>query len=189
MIHLDDMVADRIDMLARFHATFGQDAWLHRTNDWTLIGLDAASFGEEADNGPRTAWLRATLRDCDGPIGLFLHEPWFGNSAGREMSPALRRRLDALLEGHDLRFVVKGHTHQIEAHPADEIGGGWVPSIGVVAPDTGGGDRRLAGLARLTLDRDGYRFDHVEVPGLPGLRPADHVTAFVAPIRRVLADA
>ena len=136
MIHLDDMVADRIDMLARFHATFGQDAWLHRTNDWTLIGLDAASFGGEADNGPR-----------------------------------------------------KGHTHQIEAHPADEIGGGWVPSIGVVAPDTGGGDRRLAGLARLTLDRDGYRFDHVEVPGLPGLRPADHVTAFVAPIRRVLADA
>ncbi|MFA6116811.1 MAG: hypothetical protein WC729_22625 [Sphingomonas sp.] len=189
MIHLGDMVADRIDLLARFSATFGQDVWVHRTNGWTLIGLDAASFGKEAVNGLQTAWLRETLQGCDGPIGLFLHEPWFGDSAGREVPPAMRHHLEALFDGHDLCFVVKGYTHQIQPHPADDIGTGWVPAIGFAVPAAVEGDSRLVGLARLTLDRDGHRFDYVEVPGMPRLDPAEYVTAFAAPARRELAAA
>jgi hypothetical protein len=190
MIHLGEIAADRTDMLARFHAVFGQDNWVHRTNGWTLVGVNPASFDTKPGSA-QVAWLRDTLDGCTGPIGLFLHEPWF-KSLGSGVSRETRGSLEALFDGHDLRFVALGHTHQVHEHHADGVGSDWLPSIAFVesdAEDEGDGPR-LVGLARLTLDRTGHHFELVEVSGIQGFDPADYVVEFPEmPVARVRAYA
>ena len=185
MIHLGDIAADRTDMLARFRATFGQDNWVHVTNGWTLIGVNPASFDTASDSA-QMAWLRGVLDECAGPIGLFLHESWF-TSLGSGAPGETRRRLETLFDGHDLRFVAGGHVHQVREQHAAE----WLPSIAFVGPDAEreGAETRLVGVARLTLDSAGHRFEQVEVPGLPALDPADHLVEFFVPAARDLAYA
>lgn len=187
MIHLGDIAADRTDMLARFHATFGQDNWVHRTSGWTLIGVNPASFDTDPDS-PQMAWLGGVLDASAGPIGLFLNKPWFKMVDG-DVSRDTRRGLEALFDGHDLRFVAQGHVHQVNDRPADGIGIDWLPSVAVIEHGgTEDGGARLAGLARLTLDRTGHRFDACDVVGM-----ADHVVEFpgvpAARARPELADA
>jgi hypothetical protein len=180
MIHLGEMTADRTDMLARFHATFGQDHWAHRTSGWTLIGVNPAWFDTDPD-GPQVAWLRDMLDGCTGPVGLFLHKPWF-KVTDSAVSRDTRRALEALFDGHDLRFVAQGHVHQVHDRLGDDTGIDWLPSIASVEADMDAGGTQLASLARLTLDPSGHRFDAGD--------SADHVVAFPeVPAVRELADA
>ncbi len=168
-------------MLVRFRATFGQDNWAHRSSGWTLIGVNPASFDTDPDSA-QTAWLRDVLDESAGPIGLFLYKPWF-EAAGGEVSRETRRTLEALFDGHDLRFVALGHVHQVHDRHSDGVGIDWLPSIAVVKADAAG--TRVAGLARLTLDPTGHRFDPRDVAGA-----ADCVVEFPkAPVVRELVDA
>lgn len=185
MIHLGDIAADRADMLARFCATFGQDNWVHQTNGWTLIGVNPASFDTAADSA-QMAWLRGVLAGCTGPIGLFLHEPWFASRNGG-VSGETRRSLEALFYGYDLRFVAGGHVHRVRERHAAE----WLPSIAFVGSDAeqAGAETRLVGAARLTLDRAGHHFEQVEMRGFPALDLADHLVELSVPAARDLAYA
>lgn len=189
MIHLGDIAADRSDMLARFQATFGQDHWVHHSNGWTLIGVNPASF-DTRPGSAQAAWLRETLDACTGPIGLFLHQAWF-KALGSDVARATRRSLEALFEGHDLRFVALGHT-QVHEHHAEGVRSDWLPSIAFVDSDAEqeGDGQRLVGLARLTLDRAGHHFELLEVSGIQGFDPADYVVEFSeAPAPRARAYA
>lgn len=183
MIHLGDIAADRTDMLARFHATFGQDNWVHRTSGWTLIGVNPASFDTDP-NSPQMAWLGGVLDASAGPIGLFLNKPWFRTVDG-DVSRDTRRGLEALFDGHDLRFVAQGHVHQVDDRRADGVGIDWLPTVASMEDSGSEGGARLAGLARLTLDPAGHRFDACDVVGA-----ADRVVVVSGvPVGRELAHA
>jgi len=156
MIHLGEIAADRTEMLERFSATFGQDVWAHQTNGWTLVGLNPASFDTDPDSR-QMAWLGAVLDTSSGPVGLFLHKPWFRTVDG-DVSRETRRGIESLFDGHDLRFVAQGHVHQLHDRGAGGVDADWLPSIASVEA-SGAEGARLAGLARLVLDPAGHRFD------------------------------
>lgn len=159
------------DMSTRFSATFGLDHWVNRTNGWTLIGLNAALFRTKKGEGAQAAWLRNTIEASTGPIGLFLHEAWFGTSDedaghdGRFASLETRRTLAALFDGHDLRFIASGHPHDLQEHRAYGAGAYWVPIIASVTADAArpGIGSRLTRLTRLTLNSQGHYFDHLDL--------------------------
>jgi hypothetical protein len=177
MIHLGEMTADRAHMLTRFHAAFGQDHWAHRTSGWMLIGVNPASFDTDPDS-LQVAWLRDALEGFAGPVGLFLHKPWF-KVTDSAVSRDTRRGLEALFDAHDLRFVAQGHVHQVHDRLGGDSGIDWLPSIASVEADATGA--RLVGLAWLTLDPTGHRFDAGD--------SGDHVVEFKAPAARELANA
>ena len=160
------------DMSTRFSATFGLDHWVNRTNGWTLIGLNAPLFGTKKGEGAQVAWLRDTIEASTGPIGLFLHEAWFGplkedaGHDGRFASLETRRTLAALFDGHDLRFIASGHPYDLQEHHAYGAGAYWVPIIASVTADATrpGIGSRLTRLTRLTLNPQGHHFDHLEMP-------------------------
>jgi hypothetical protein len=177
MIHLGDIAADRTEMLERFSATFGQDNWAHQTSGWTLVGVNPASFDTDPDS-PQMAWLGAVLDASTGPVGLFLHKPWFKTVEG-DVSRGTRRGIESLFDGHDLRFVAQGHVHQVHGRKADAAGIDWLPSIASIEASEDEGPR-LTGLARLSLDPAGHRFHAgdmavtadcvVDFPGVPAAR-------------------
>lgn len=182
MIHLGEIAADRTEMLARFSATFGQDNWAHQTSGWTLVGVNPTSFDTHPDS-PQMVWLGAVLDASTGPVGLFLHKPWFKTVDG-DVSRDTRRGIESLFDGHDLRFVAQGHIHQLHDRKTDGVGIDWLPSVASVEASEDEGPR-LTGLARLTLDQAGHRFDTGDVA-----TTADRVVDFTGvPARRELTDA
>ena len=182
MIHLGDIAADRTEMHERFSAIFGQDVWAHQTSGWTLVGLNPASFDTDPDS-PQMAWLGAVLDASTGPVGLFLHKPWFRTVDG-DVSRDTRRGIESLFDGHDLRFVAQGHVHQLHDRTARGVGADWLPSIASIEL-SGNEGARLTGLARLAVDPAGHRFEGGDVRGA-----SDCVVEFHgASATRELADA
>lgn len=174
-------------MLARFREAFGADRWRHRANGWTLLGLNAELFGTGSDEEQaQAAWLEAVLSDVRGPIGLFLHKPWFRYGLAdterhsRYVPIEVRLALAASLAVHDLRFVASGHTHQWREHRVDGIDHYWVPSTAFVVPDAMQEwiGTKLVGLGMLTLDHAGHRFDYVQVSGVRRLDLGDYADLF-----------
>jgi predicted phosphodiesterase len=174
-------------MLARFHAAFGPDRWAHDAAGWKLIGLNAMIFGTATNaEAAQAAWLAGVLDGHDGPIGLFLHKPWYREALedserhGRYVPLETRRALAALFTGRDLRFIASGHTHQLREHHADGIDHVWVASTAFIIPDTmqeAIGTKRV-GFSLLTLEEDGHRFDYVEAPGMHRFDLADYAAVF-----------
>jgi 3',5'-cyclic AMP phosphodiesterase CpdA len=162
-------------MLARYRAAFGPDRWVHRVEGWTLIGLNAQLFGTgHQEERAQLTWFHTTLAETEGPVGLFQHKPWFRNVLsdtelhGRYAPIEQRLTLAGALARHDLRFVATGHTHQARDLRVDGVEHRWVPSTAFMLPDAMQeriGIKRV-GIAVLTLDGGGHRFDLIQPEGM-----------------------
>jgi hypothetical protein len=160
-------------MQARFRAMFDADPWRHETDGWTLIGLNAGLFGTGGKSEVvQSAWLGETLHDIAGPIGVFLHQPWFRDVSDRaepqDGSGQIETRQNAALAfaGHDLRFIASGHSHQLRTLAGKGVDRSWAPAA-IAATDrmlerTG---TKSVGFDVLTLTIDGRSFHHAGVPG------------------------
>jgi 3',5'-cyclic AMP phosphodiesterase CpdA len=168
--------------LGQFRAAFGPDAWLHRHEGWTLLGLNAQVFGHAAAEAAQWAWLDQAQADIKGPLGLFIHKP-LGHAGvaadddhPRYVTPQGRRALAARFAGHDLRFVASGHSHQALQAELDGITRLWVPSCAFTIPD--GVQPRLGekvvGLMTLELTDAALEAQVVTPPGVRQLDVMDH---------------
>jgi 3',5'-cyclic AMP phosphodiesterase CpdA len=174
-------------MLARYHAAFGADFWVHEAGGWTLIGLNALLFGTGTDEERgQMAWLGELLDAVAGPIGLLLHKPWFRETLddsevhARYVPIAVRRALSAMFDDRDLRFVASGHTHQFRTHRADGVDHIWVPSTAFIVPDAMQpwiGTKKV-GLGLLTLGPDRHDFEVIEAPGMRCFDLGDYADLF-----------
>lgn len=163
------------DRLARYGAAFGPDRWVRGAAGWWLVGLDSQLLGlGGAEEEAQFDWLAATLAETNGPVGLFLHKPLFQDgwdepaAHPRYVPPAARLRLRAMLAGRDLRFVVSGHVHQRRRRRVDGVEHLWAPATAFLIPDRlqeAIGEKRL-GAMRLVLERDSFRAEHADVPGM-----------------------
>jgi predicted phosphodiesterase len=151
-----------------YRRTFGPDYWLLQTAGWSLIGLNGLLFGlGDAEEAAQFKWLDEALVRISGPIGLMLHKPLFRNRPdddelhSRYVSKPVRTRLLARLRGHDLRFVVCGHTHQLRRHRVEAVEYVWAPSTAFIVPDTLQeriGDK-VVGVMILTINSQGHHFE------------------------------
>jgi 3',5'-cyclic AMP phosphodiesterase CpdA len=70
-----------------------------------------------ATGSPQLTWLEARLRDADAR-GLrsivALHSPPYSSGDAEEPSPAVRERIGAILDRHDVALVLGGHAHAYE---------------------------------------------------------------------------
>jgi hypothetical protein len=70
-----------------------------------------------------------------------LHKPLFRNGPAdaekhqRYLPVEARRRLTAMLDGRDLRFVIAGHTHQLRTIQVGGVEHIWAPSSAYFIPD------------------------------------------------------
>ena len=184
------------DMLARYRAAFGPDRWVHRAAGWTLIGLNAQAFGTgHEEEHAQLAWLYRTLAETAGPVGLFQHKPWFRYASGdtelhgRYVPLAQRLTLAGAFARHDLRFVATGHTHQARDLRVEGVEHRWVPSTAFIVPDAMQeriGVKRV-GLAVLTLDVEGHRFELVQPESMACHDLADYQALFPK-VRAALAQ-
>jgi 3',5'-cyclic AMP phosphodiesterase CpdA len=154
--------------LALYRRTFGPDYWLLKPAGWNLIGLNSLLMGlGDTQEAAQLEWLDQTLASLSGPIGLLLHKPLFRdgpeeNSLHHRYVPRPAR--DALLarfQGHELRFVASGHTHQLRYHRVGSVEHVWVPSTAFILPDSlqeriGA---KVVGLMTLTLSPDRCQFE------------------------------
>ena len=187
----------RPDRLALYRQTFGADYWVAPAGDWSLIGLNAQLFGlGDAEEEAQFVWLEQTLAAVSGPIGLTLHKPLFRDAPEegvvhpRYVPIAQRARLLALFAGHDLRFVVNGHTHQLRRLRQAGVDHLWAPSCAFVVPDVMQewiGDK-VVGVMVVTLEDAGHRFALHVLPGLAQYNLADYVDVFPK-LRGILARA
>jgi 3',5'-cyclic AMP phosphodiesterase CpdA len=184
--HGDDPLIDA-GRLARYQAVFGPDRWTLRAEAWTLVGLNAQVFGwEGVEQDDQFDWLEDVLTRVDGPLGLMLHKPLFRDGAGDTehhhryvLQPARARLLDRL-RGHDLRFVVSGHTHQTRRCHVDGVEHVWAPSTAFLIPD-GLQERigdKIQGAMLLTLSATGHRFTLAGPPGLTQHDLLDHAAVY-----------
>lgn len=174
---------DRTDtaMQARFRAMFDADHWRHDTDGWTVIGLNARLFaiGGKAE-AVQSAWLREALCDVTGPIGVFLHQPWFRDGIDRADrhdgcdQVEMRQKATLGFAGHDLRFIASGHSHQLRALAGRGADRCWSPSA-VAAADRmwKRDDPKSVGFGVLTLTIDGRSFHHVGAPANRQSDPAE----------------
>ncbi|MES2451272.1 MAG: metallophosphoesterase [Pseudomonadota bacterium] len=173
--------------LDRYEAVFGWGYWVEHAEGWTLIGLNAQLLGRcDAAEAEQERWLDALLPAITGPVGLFLHKPFFRDGPSDtsrhhryvpvEARDALLRRLAVI----DLRFVASGHTHQSRKLHIDGIEHVWVPSTAFVLPDAAQeriGDKETAMLL-LTLELDAHHFTLVHPAGLVEHDLIDHVHVY-----------
>lgn len=153
--------------LAFYRDVFGEDRWVWRGGDWTILGLNAQLFSlGGAEEEAQFAWLEQALSDVKGPFGLALHKPLFRRAPDdAEIHPRYaphtpRRRLMRLLEGRDLRFVVNGHTHQFRRLEREGVEHVWAPSTAFKLPDDAQewiGDK-VVGVLMLDLNADRHQF-------------------------------
>jgi hypothetical protein len=98
-----------------------------------------------------------------------------------------RRRLLALLQKRDLRFVAAGHTHQVRQMSARGVEHVWVPSTAFTLPDFV--QERIGakhvGAMVLELQPDAHRFSYVVPAGMKhrSLMEFAHVYPGVAELR------
>lgn len=173
--------------LARYQAVFGPDRWALDAEGWTVIGLDAQVFGwAGAEQEDQFDWLADVLARAGGPIGVMLHKPLFRDGPDdterhhRYVPSAPRARLLDLLRGHDLRFVVSGHTHQTRRCHVAGVEHVWAPSTAFVIPDSLQeriGDK-IQGTMLLTLSGAGHRFTLAGPPGLTQRDLLDHAEVY-----------
>ena len=190
--------ADLLDgaRLARFEALFGDEYWALEADGWTLIGLNAQRFGfGDAGEAAQFAWLGRALGAVRGPCGLFLHKPLFRTGWDDDLlhpryAPLpSRRRLQALLSGVDLRFVVSGHTHQWRRGLVDGVEHVWAPSCAFTIPDLMQepiGEKRVGALI-LTLKDGGHSIELHRPEGLLDQDLADHPEVYPE-LERLLQD-
>ena len=181
--------------LARFRSSFGPDRWLQPAGSWSLIGLNAQLFGDgSVEDVDQQAWLGEALAGIDGPIGLFLHKPWFRAAIDdTELHPryvpiGVRRRLADLFAARDLRFVASGHTHQLRRRMVGGVEHFWVPSTAFKIPDAMQEwiGEKIVGCALLTLG-DEHQLDYVRPPGMRDNDLGDYRALFPG-LRAVLGD-
>lgn len=184
--HGDDPFIDA-PRLALYQAAFGPDRWAFRAEGWTIIGLNAQLFGWTGpEQDDQFAWLEDVLAGVDGPIGLMLHKPLFRDGPGdterhhRYVPQPARGLLLDKLRGHDLRFVVSGHTHQTRRCHVDGVEHVWAPSTAFLIPDRLQeriGDK-IQGTMLLTVTATGHRFTLVGPPGLTQRDLLDHAEVY-----------
>lgn len=184
--------------LATFRSFFGDDHWVLKQSDWTLIGLDSQLFGRgDALEDDQFAWLASALASVSGRIGLFVHKPLFRDAPGdghrnpRYTPAAARRRLLERLAPHDWRFIVSGHVHQWRQLSLAGVDHIWAPSAAFVIPDlvqeTIG--EKTVGLLLLELGPDGHTVSLHRPTGMARHDIADHadvypqLTAMLAELR------
>jgi hypothetical protein len=173
LFHIPDDDHTDAAMQTRFRAMFDADHWRHEADGWTVIGLNARLFG----TGGRTetaqsTWLGQTLRDISGPIGVFLHQPWFHDGIdGAERRGGCaqieaRQKAARAFAGQDLRFIASGHSHQLRAVAGKGVARYWAPTA-VAATDRmrNRNATKSVGFDTLTLTIDERSFHHVEAPG------------------------
>jgi 3',5'-cyclic AMP phosphodiesterase CpdA len=170
-------VSDPLDLssLREYRRVFGSDWWSHRIGAWQLIGLNALLLASgTAEEKAQLAWLEASLRDGSGPLGVFLHKPFFRDCAEegiahcRYVPAAARRPLLDLLERRDLRFIASGHTHQVRRTMAAGVEHVWVPSTAFTLSDQRQeliGDK-VVGVMMLELDGDQHAITHIVPAGV-----------------------
>jgi 3',5'-cyclic AMP phosphodiesterase CpdA len=182
--------------LAHFETLFDEERWSLEVDGWTLIGLNAQRFGfGEAGEAAQFAWLGRALGAARGPCGLFLHKPLFRTDWNDDLHhpryaplPS-RRRLQALLTGVDLRFVVSGHTHQWRRGLVDGVEHVWAPSCAFTIPDLMQepiGEKRVGALI-LTLKDGGHSIELHRPEGLLDQDLADHPEVYPE-LERLLQD-
>jgi 3',5'-cyclic AMP phosphodiesterase CpdA len=151
--------------LEEYRAIFGPDRWSLRAGAWRMIGLNAQLFGTAtAEEEQQFDWLASELRGGGGPLGLMLHKPLFRDGPEddephvRYVPEVPRRRLLAMLDCHELRFVLSGHAHQSRTLLRDDVEHRWAPSAAFCLPDAMQeriGDKEV-GILTLRLRRDNH---------------------------------
>jgi 3',5'-cyclic AMP phosphodiesterase CpdA len=184
--HGDDPPIDAV-RLARYQAAFGPDRWSLEAEGWTIVGLNAQLFGWEGpEQEDQFSWLEEVLAHADGPLGVMLHKPLFRDGPSdterhhRYLPGVGRARLLGLLRGHDLRFVLCGHTHQTRRCHLDGVEHVWAPSTAFLIPDRLQeriGDK-IMGTMLLTLTPDAHRFTLVGPTGLTQRDLLDHADVY-----------
>lgn len=166
-----------------FRAYFSIDGqasyFTRRLGDWLVIGIDSQLTGEALDR--EYHWLETTLLENAGvrcTLALW-HMPAF--SSGLEHGPTSKmQRFWALLDDHNVEFVLNGHEHFYEAFgPLDSKGSPAADGMREFVVGTGGarlypiwsplhgGSTRLArhGVLRLTLDDARYAWQFIDTSG------------------------
>lgn len=129
----------------RYRAAFGAERWVHVSDDWALVGLDAQLLGSgSAEEAELFDWLETEAAIADAEhVALFLHRPLHrpaadtGMPRGRYVPGAAAQRLrQGRLLRTRLRMAANGHTHQRLDYVADGVRIVWVPSCAFVIADT-----------------------------------------------------
>lgn len=128
--------------LNHFRKTLGEDHWAIEAEGWQIVGLNAQLFGlDDAEEEAQFGWLERTLATSRAKLGVMLHKPLFRNGPSdtekhqRYLPVDARRRLTAMLDRRDLRFVITGHTHQLRTIKVDGVEHLWAPSSAYFIPD------------------------------------------------------
>jgi len=142
------------DDLATYRRKHGKPYYAFAHNNCQFVCLDSTRLGAGGSEG-QWRWLEAALqaaRDAGRThIILAMHHP-----PGTMMT--VRSRLENLISGHGIRFVLAGHTHGTEEfHRADyttyTVGGtGWVK-------DRHGFGYRVFRVARETIEQHYFDLD------------------------------
>jgi 3',5'-cyclic AMP phosphodiesterase CpdA len=130
------------EALAHFRSVLGDDRWIVERDGWQILGLNAQLFGlGDDEEEAQFDWIARMLSSSRAKLGVMLHKPLFRDGPSdtqehqRYLPVAARRRLTALMDGRDLRFVIAGHTHQLRTIRVDGVEHIWAPSSAYIIPD------------------------------------------------------
>jgi 3',5'-cyclic AMP phosphodiesterase CpdA len=185
------------ERLALYRQRFGPDRWSMVAEGWMLIGLNAQLFAMgDSEEAAQFEWLEAALAAWSGPVGVFLHKPLFRDGwedtdpHPRYVPLPPRRRLQAMLAGCDLRFVVNGHTHQHRCMSVVGVDHVWAPSCAFIVPDAMQEwiGEKVVGAMTLMLAADSHEFAFHRPPGVAYRNLASYADLFPK-VRKALAGA
>jgi 3',5'-cyclic AMP phosphodiesterase CpdA len=129
-------IAPDAALLAAFETEHGAAHWVHDTESWRLVGVNALLFGtSHLRETAEWSWLDLALRSAGGrPTALFVHKPPFlvasdeTTATSATMPASIRRRFWDLVTAHDVRLVACGHRHEYRVHLVDGIQIVWAPT-------------------------------------------------------------
>ncbi len=149
-----------------YHALYERSYWYRDVEKWRLIGINSQLLGtglsEEAE---QSSWLEETLQSAQGPVGLFIHKPWFLESPDEvpspleTVAPSAVTWLQSLIDIADVRFVASGHLHQYRSRTISGIHHHWCPSTAHVNTKPKPGADPALGFLQYTFELDTYRVE------------------------------
>lgn len=129
--------------LARWHAQFGPDCWMHDREGWRLLGLDSQVMGTHPDEHAQAAFIADALATLGGKrLAVFLHKPVFVADPVDEpfdywsVPATARGPLHAVMAHPALRLVASGHLHVHHEATRGAVRYAWAPAVSfIVSPD------------------------------------------------------
>jgi len=160
-LHMDQPISGA--RIARYKAVFRTDRFARDVGAWRILGINSLLIASGLDEeGEQFDWFADALASAKGrPIGLFLHKPFWIESADEApqpewtVDPQAREAYLDLIEAAGVRFVASGHLHQRRQRDFGGVRHVWGPSTAFPSNTDLPGGERVLGYTVFDLESDG----------------------------------